>query len=84
MAIIIQTTTTISVKTKKLSLENEKLKQLLSAKESEIEALKKVIALLENAKQSEKIDRLQTSHNALTFSQHHTTIYRPFHKGRIF
>ena len=38
----------------KLSLENEKLKQLLSAKESEIEALKKVIALLENAKQSEK------------------------------
>ena len=34
----------------KLSLENEKLKQLLSAKESEIEALKKVIALLENAK----------------------------------
>ena len=38
----------------KLSLENEKLKQLLSAKESEIEALKKVIVLLENAKQSEK------------------------------
>ena len=38
----------------KLSLENEKLKQLLNAKESEIEALKKVIALLENAKQSEK------------------------------
>lgn len=38
----------------KLSLENEKLKQLLSAKESEIEALKKVIALLENAKQLEK------------------------------
>lgn len=38
----------------KLSLENEKLKQLLSAKESEIEALKKVIALLENAKQTEK------------------------------
>ena len=38
----------------KLSLENEKLKQLLSAKESEIDALKKVIALLENAKQSEK------------------------------
>ena len=38
----------------KLSLENVKLKQLLSAKESEIEALKKVIALLENAKQSEK------------------------------
>ena len=38
----------------KLSLENEKLKQLLSAKESEIEALKKVIALLENAKQPEK------------------------------
>ena len=38
----------------KLSLENEKLKQLLSAKESEIEALKKVIALVENAKQSEK------------------------------
>lgn len=34
----------------KLSLENEKLKQLLNAKESEIEALKKVIALLENAK----------------------------------
>ena len=34
----------------KLSLENEKLKQLLSAKESEIEALKKVISLLENAK----------------------------------
>ena len=41
-------------KNEKLSLENEKLKQLLSAKESEIEALKKVIALLENAKQSEK------------------------------
>ena len=38
----------------KLSLENEKLKKLLSAKESEIEALKKVIALLENAKQPEK------------------------------
>lgn len=38
----------------KLSLENEKLKQLLSAKESEIEALKKVIALLENTKQPEK------------------------------
>lgn len=38
----------------KLSLENEKLKQLLSAKESEIEALKKVIALLENVKQTEK------------------------------
>ena len=38
----------------KLSLEKEKLKQLLSAKESEIEALKKVIVLLENAKQSEK------------------------------
>ena len=37
----------------KLSLENEKLKQLLSAKESEIEALKKVIALLENAKNTQ-------------------------------
>ena len=38
----------------KRSLENEKIMQLLSAIESEIEALKKVIALLENAKQSEK------------------------------
>lgn len=37
----------------KLSLENEKLKQLLSAKEGEIEALKKVIALLENTKEFE-------------------------------
>ena len=37
----------------KLSLENEKLKQLLNAKESEIEALKKVIALLENAKNTQ-------------------------------
>ena len=37
----------------KISLENEKLKQLLSAKESEIEALKKVIALLENTKEFE-------------------------------
>lgn len=32
----------------KLSMENEKLKQLLIAKENEIEALKKVIALLES------------------------------------
>lgn len=31
----------------KLAIENEKLKELLSAKENEIEALKKVIALLE-------------------------------------
>ncbi|MDC2825117.1 helix-turn-helix transcriptional regulator [Rodentibacter pneumotropicus] len=34
----------------KLSIENEKLKQLLVAKENEIDALKKVITLLENDK----------------------------------
>lgn len=35
----------------KLAIENEKLKELLSAKENEIEALKKVIALLEKKAQ---------------------------------
>ncbi|OOF80706.1 helix-turn-helix domain-containing protein [Rodentibacter caecimuris] len=32
----------------KLAIENEKLKELLAAKDNEIEALKKVISLLEN------------------------------------